>query len=182
MFVTGGSKARLWYSSIFDMDYAFCRKTATSLDLSVSSGKSSQGAFAIGNDDKRRLQHLVVVGGDYAQPGNVVGTAVIIDHKTGFSFPGSREYKQRAAQTPPHGYRSSVAYDARLRSWVTVGPNGTDVSIDDGLNWHALLPQAGDDPNADKQWNALSLPYVVGPHGRIGRLRDDALAATQNSR
>ena len=26
-------------------------------------------------------------------------------------------------------------------------------------------------------WNALSLPFVVGPHGRIGKLRAGALHA-----
>ena len=44
----------------------------------------------------------------------------------------------------------------------TVGPNGTDISTDDGRYWC---------------WNALSLPLVVGPHGRIGKLRTDALTA-----
>ena len=41
---------------------------------------------------------------------------------------------------------------------ATVGPNGTDISTDDGRNWRAL-----------------SLPYVIGPHGRIGVLRPSAL-------
>ncbi|HEX3372878.1 MAG TPA: hypothetical protein VHS13_01640 [Edaphobacter sp.] len=27
-----------------------------------------------------------------------------------------------------------------------------------------------DPPNADKNWNALSLPLVVSPHDRIGKL------------
>jgi hypothetical protein len=30
--------------------------------------------------------------------------------------------------------------------------------------------------DADKNWNALSLPFVVGPHGRIGKLNAKALA------
>ena len=76
-----------------------------------------------------------------------------------------------AAQTPPHGYRSSVAYDPTQKLWITVGPNGTDISRDDGKNWTPLKPSGYDPPDADKNWNALSLPFVVGPHGRIGRLR-----------
>ncbi len=75
------------------------------------------------------------------------------------------------AQTPPHGYRSSVAYDPTQKLWITVGPNGTDISRDDGKNWTPLKPSGYDPPDADKNWNALSLPFVVGPHGRIGRLR-----------
>jgi hypothetical protein len=82
-----------------------------------------------------------------------------------------------AAQTPPHGYRSAVAYDAATRTWITVGPNGTDISTDDGRNWRALKPTPAEPADADRNWNALSLPFVVGPHGRIGKLRPDALAA-----
>jgi hypothetical protein len=76
-----------------------------------------------------------------------------------------------SAQTPPHGFRSAVAYDARQKLWITVGPNGTDISHDDGKNWTPLKPSPQDPPDADKNWNALSLPYVVGSHGRIGKLR-----------
>jgi hypothetical protein len=32
-----------------------------------------------------------------------------------------------------------------------------------------------DTPDADRNWNALSLPFVVGPHGRIGILNPSAL-------
>ena len=64
-----------------------------------------------------------------------------------------------------------MAYDAATRTWISVGPNGTDISRDDGKNWTPLKPSGYDPPDADKNWNALSLPFVVGPHGRIGRLR-----------
>jgi hypothetical protein len=47
-----------------------------------------------------------------------------------------------------------------------VGTNGSDLSRDDGKSWQPL-----DDGN----WNALSLPYVVGPDGRIARLNAAAL-------
>ena len=57
-----------------------------------------------------------------------------------------------------------------------MGPNGTDVSDDDGRNWRPLKPGPGDAPDVDQHWNALSLPFVVGPKGRIGILRDAALA------
>ena len=75
------------------------------------------------------------------------------------------------AQTLPGGYRSSVAYDSTQKLWITVGPNGTDISRDDGRNWQPLKPSNQDPTDADKNWNALSLPFVVGPNGRIGRLR-----------
>jgi len=45
--------------------------------------------------------------------------------------------------------------------WIAAGTNGSDISRDDGKTWQAV-----DDGN----WNALSLPFVVGPKGRIARL------------
>jgi hypothetical protein len=82
--------------------------------------------------------------------------------------PRQRRLLGRAATTPPHGYRSAVAYDPTTKTWITVGPNGTDISTDDGRNWRPLHPTNNDAPDADQHWNALSLPYAVGPHGRIG--------------
>jgi hypothetical protein len=104
---------------------------------------------------------MVAVGGDYKKPDETAGTAAF-----------SRDYATWSpSTTPPHGYRSSVAYDPTQKLWITVGPNGTDISRDDGKNWTPLKPSGYDPPDADKNWNALSLPFVVGPHGRIGRLR-----------
>jgi hypothetical protein len=80
-------------------------------------------------------------------------------------------------QTFPHGFRSAIAYDAASKTWITVGPNGTDISTDDGRNWRALHPDPAlhEAPDADRNWNALSLPFVVGPHGRIGKMNPHAL-------
>ncbi len=132
--------------------------------------KQTAGVFSLAEDV--RSGTLVAVGGDYAKPDSAERIAGSRSGGTG---------QWTAAQTMPHGYRSSVAYDAEAKAWITVGPNGTDVSTDDGRNWRALRPGYGDDPDADKHWNALSLPYVVGPHGRIGRLRDDALAGAKTA-
>jgi photosystem II stability/assembly factor-like uncharacterized protein len=113
----------------------------------------------------------VAVGGDYKQPNkNSQNAAYSLDGKTWL-----------APHSHPHGYRSSVAYDAATKTWITVGPNGTDISTDDGRNWRALHPDPAlhEAPEADRNWNALSLPFVVGPHGRIGKLDPQALAQTQ---
>jgi photosystem II stability/assembly factor-like uncharacterized protein len=110
---------------------------------------------------------LVAVGGDYQKPDETRGTAA-------FTNDGGDHWI--AAQTPPSGYRSDVAYDPTTKTWITVGPNGTDISRDDGKNWTALKPTAQDAPDADKNWNALSLPFVVGPKGRTGKLNAKTLA------
>ncbi|HEX2919102.1 MAG TPA: hypothetical protein VHN81_11300, partial [Edaphobacter sp.] len=121
-----------------------------------------------------RLLNLggIAVGGDYKKPAEQAGTSATTND-------GGQTWT--AAQTPPHGYRSSVAYDFTTQIWVTVGPNGTDISRDDGANWVALKPSAQDQPDADKNWNALSLPFAVGPNGRIGELRRGALRAVKRS-
>jgi hypothetical protein len=115
----------------------------------------------------------VVVGGDYKKPNDATRTAA-------YSADGGLSW--RLSSITPHGYRSAVAYDAASKTWITVGPNGTDVSTDDGKNWRALHPDAAmhEAPDADRDWNALSLPFVVGPHGRIGKLNPKALAQNES--
>ena len=128
--------------------------------IPLAKGSPSRGVFslALAGDDPRVM---VAVGGDYRNPNETAGTAAFFHDNATWS----------PSTTPPHGYRSSVAYDPTQKLWITVGPNGTDISTDDGNNWRPLTPSGYDPPDADKNWNALSLPFVVGPHGRIGRLR-----------
>ncbi len=94
----------------------------------------------------------MAVGGDYTKPNESTGTAA-------FTKDGGLHWT--AASKPPHGYRSSVAWSEDLKAWITVGTNGSDISYDDGKTWLPL-----DNGN----WNALSLPFVVGPKGRIAKL------------
>jgi len=108
----------------------------------------------------------VAVGGDYMKPDIYTRTA---------AYTSDAGYLWKLSDTPPHGYRSAVAHDAATKTWITGGPNGTDISTDDGRNWRALKPSPTDAADADQHWNALSLPFVVGPHDRIGILHPDAL-------
>ena len=132
-------------------------------DVPIATGTESAGIFSLG---KRDRQNLVAVGGDYLKPDVSAGTAA-------FTHDGGKHWTTSTAL--PHGYRSSVTYDAAAKAWITVGTNGTDLSTDDGRNWRALKPGPTDAPDADRNWNALSLPFVVGPKGRIGVLRSEAL-------
>ena len=101
---------------------------------------------------------FVAVGGDYKLPGQTAGTA---------AFRGP-DGVWRAAETPPQGYRSAVAYDAASKSWIAVGTNGADISTDDGHTWRLFADVSTDDGS---NWNALSLPFAVGGKGRIGKLK-----------
>ncbi len=124
-------------------------------EVPMAGASASQGVFALGlrkDAGTGGVWHAVAVGGDYSAPNQEAGTAARRDPKTG---------KWAAATKEPHGYRSSVAWDAAGNAWIAVGTNGTDVSYDDGQSWSAL----GNDG-----YNAISLPWVVGPEGRIAKL------------
>ncbi|MGI4854234.1 MAG: WD40/YVTN/BNR-like repeat-containing protein [Janthinobacterium lividum] len=132
--------------------------------LPLGGDNAASGIFALAAN----LDTMIAVGGDYTAPASAERIA---------AYSADEGLTWIPSTTEPHGYRSSVAYDAESHTWITVGPNGTDVSRDEGRNWQSLMPNAakGDTPDADRNWNALALPFVVGPKGRIGKLRRDAL-------
>ena len=121
--------------------------------LPLAGENSSSGVFSLvvlhGN---KGISSAVAVGGDYKKPNESKGTAA-------YTADGGRTWIP--ASEPPHGYRSAVAWDAADKAWITAGTNGSDISYDDGETWVTF-----DSGN----WNALSLPWVVGPEGRIAKL------------
>jgi photosystem II stability/assembly factor-like uncharacterized protein len=123
------------------------------ISLPLASGVESAGAFSVFFSD---AQNGVTVGGDYKHPEQSSGTAAL-------TTDGGRHWT--AATKPPHGYRSAVAWDVDGKVWIAAGTNGSDISRDGGKTWQPL-----DDGN----WNALSLPYIVGPKGSIAKLRANA--------
>jgi photosystem II stability/assembly factor-like uncharacterized protein len=132
-------------------DMAVSHWTVSSVPL--ASGSDSSGVFSLAFRDKN---HGVAVGGDYKKPDEGQGTAA-------YTSDGGKSWT--AAAAPPHGYRSAVAWNPGDKThpgyWIAVGTNGSDMSYDDGKTWQYL-----DSGN----WNALSLPWVVGPEGRIAKL------------
>jgi hypothetical protein len=140
-----------------------CRQESGRVELPMAGGSQSAGIFSF---DFRSELVGVAVGGNYLKPDATT-------HTSAFTTDGGLHWTASAA--PPHGYRSAVAYDAPTKTWITVGPNGTDISTDDGRNWRPVHPTNNDAPDADQHWNAISLPYAVGPHGRIGILNPSAL-------
>ncbi|HUA92063.1 MAG TPA: hypothetical protein VL991_05815 [Terracidiphilus sp.] len=162
-FVTGS----LTEARIFINENDTSKGTFSAQVLPLRDGSHSAGGFSI---DARDWCCWVAVGGDYLKPDESMGTAA-------YTLDGGKTWHE--AQTMPHGYRSSVAYDAETKTWITVGPNGTDISTDDGRNWRAVHPDTSlrEAPDADRNWNAISLPFAVGPHGLIGKLDPQALGA-----
>ncbi|MEO7030526.1 MAG: glycosyl hydrolase [Acidobacteriaceae bacterium] len=173
MFGTGGPRAAV-YAMRPKCDPAkpdACTAAWVAVQTSLAEGKPAAGVFSLAgrfttSQSGKTSSIVVAVGGTYDKPDDATGTAAY-SRDSGTTW--------TVAQTPPHGYRSAVVYDSSTATWIAVGPNGTGISTDDGRNWRALKPGPNDAPDADKNWNALSLPFVVGPNGRIGVLRPSAL-------
>jgi photosystem II stability/assembly factor-like uncharacterized protein len=151
--VTGGKLgARALLSPL--LAYNDGTKGCLAVSIPLASGSDASGAFSV---NFRDAKHGVVVGGDYKMPNDSSGTAA-------WTADGGRHWT--AASKPPHGYRSAVAWDASAKVWIAAGYNGSDISHDGGKTWQRL---------DDGDWNALSPPYIVGPNGRIGKLRAGAV-------
>lgn len=129
--------------------------------LPLAAGKASTGAFSIAFRDNR---HGIAVGGDYKEPARSAGTAA-------WTSDGGLTW--HASSDSPSGYRSSVAWEQNVNAWITVGPNGSDLSRDDGRTWKRF---------DSKNWNALSLPWAAGPKGQIGSLNLAAAALAKAQR
>ena len=141
--------------------------------IPLAAGTDTSGAFSLGyrvtpppctDCAGPFYQFTVAVGGDYTKPSAPTGTAA-------WSSDGGQHWT--ASTIPPHGYRSAVQWGGSIKqladsinAWITAGTNGSDISRDDGRTWQPL-----DSGN----WNALSLPFVVGPNGRIAQLNPAAL-------
>jgi photosystem II stability/assembly factor-like uncharacterized protein len=132
----------------------------TSLRLPLSQNTETAGLFSVGFRDSK---HGVAVGGDYKQPNRRENTA---------AWTSGGGLTWAAALDPCSGYRSAVAWDRDSQVWIAVGPNGSDVSYDDGRTWKQF-DKAG--------WNALSLPWAVGPDGRIAMLNESAIDGRHKS-
>ena len=172
-FGSGGSGGTFMYSiSGYHICIDDCSPEEMNLDgrrnqwvhkrVPLGDSTDSSGVFSVANRQTSPYspigtQILVIVGGDYTKPNESKNTA---------AYRLQSEGPWTASTTPPHGFRSAVQWSEALKLWITVGTNGSDISRDDGKTWQPL-----DDGN----WNALSLPFVVGPNGRIARLNPTAL-------
>ena len=159
-FVVGGKSGSFYFHR--NSQYENWKKA----QLPLASGSESSGPFAMGyrwtfpkcTDCEHPSDYFyIAVGGDYSRAESQTGTA---------SFSTDVGFDWSPAKVPPHGYRSTVQYSEAEKLWITAGTNGSDLSRDDGKTWQPL-----DNGN----WNALSLPFIVGPKGRIARLNPAGL-------
>jgi hypothetical protein len=164
-FVTGGLDG----PKIFELSAADTAKPGRpggffsawfSSKLPLAGNSESAGAFSLAFHSS---EAGVAVGGDYKKPLERGGTAA-------YTLDGSH---WMPASIPPAGYRSAVAWEPKSQCWLAVGPTGSDVSCDSGQTWQ---------PFGKGDWNAVSLPWVVGAKGQIARLDDQALTAVSNKK
>jgi hypothetical protein len=182
LFLTGGSESLIHRIDVFDQPIPLIKGTTmfNNIPSLLPTGETA-GGFSFALREEKDSTTLIPVGGDYKEPDSSTQTA---SRCVWIPDALSSHFKCESSQTPPHGYRSSVAYDPKSKTWLTVGPNGTDISTDDGRNWHPLRPNPAfpdTQPDEDQHWNALSLPFVVGPHGRIATLRRSVLTPTASN-
>ena len=140
---TGGPAARVFHSP--DLG-----QTWTVAEIPIASGNASSGSFSI----VRAGDSVVAVGGDYKE-------VKVHDRVAAYSLDQGATWHPAAQQ--PGGFRSAVAWvpGAYL---MTVGPEGEDISIDQGVNWSRT---------GTLNLNALSAAanfggiWAVGPKGTI---------------
>lgn len=145
-FGTGVGGARIFRSH----DHGLSWQVA---DTPMASGPSS-GIFSVACEG--RGGPLVAVGGDYQQPGRATATAI-------YSKDEGRTWS--LAEQQPGGYRSAAG-SFSYGDFAAVGPNGTDISHDEGVHWkHTDLLNL----------NAASFEgtqgWAVGAKGTIARFK-----------
>jgi len=149
LFGTGGPAARIFRSRDNALSW-------TVAETPLPNGNASSGIFGIACADHGRV---VIVGGDYKNPDRAARTAAYSDD-SGATW--------KLSQNQPGGFRSAVGWFSH-NIMTTVGPNGTDVSKDNGAHWVHT-----DTLNL----NALSMRgdegWAVGANGTIARFHSNA--------
>ena len=140
--VSGGNEARVFRSN----DRG---KTWSVSATPFVKGTAGSGIFSIAMRDAK---NGVIVGGNYEKPEqNTNNLALTSD--------GGKTWKFHVKLS---GYRSSVAYVDR-RTLISVGTNGTDVSLDGGTTWKKI----GEMNLNAVQANGRNFTWAIGPGGLI---------------
>ncbi len=144
IFVTGGKKSRVII-------------TGKPFELDILQGSESQGANSISIYTNKTA---VIVGGDFKNDTISQNNCVIIrfqkDSMPNFIMP----------ETPPHGYRSCVAYITEDKL-ITCGTSGVDISNDSGMNWKLISNQSFHVCQKAKKGDTV---FLAGADGKIAKL------------
>lgn len=126
------------------------------------------GVFSVTCVDEN-TGRLVAVGGDFEKPDETTGN-IAVSNDFGLTW-------QRISDDVPAGFRSAVAHyetassrddDMERVVLVTVGPNGTDISYDQGSSWRVVSANGF---HALSFVPSTSVGWACGSDGRIARWR-----------
>lgn len=132
-------------------------RTWTVVETPIAASASA-GIFSVAFRDR---MHGVIVGGDYRKETEAVDNAAITSD-------GGKTW----TLVQVHGFRSAVRHVPGTSStFVTVGPQGADISTDDGRTW-TPLPQPSPLPGFDTLSFAPGAPvaFAAGARGALARL------------
>lgn len=124
-------------------------------DTPIASGASS-GIYSIAFRD---AMHGVIVGGDYAKESDAINNLAITSD-------GGRTWTKPVGSLG--GFRSVVAcVPSQPRTFVAIGPQGSDISTDDGRTW---TPISGPGFDTFSFIPRSNIGWAAGARGTIGRL------------
>jgi photosystem II stability/assembly factor-like uncharacterized protein len=145
IFGTGGKVSNLYL-------YRFESKVWKKEKTPILQGRASQGIFALVKTENA----VLAVGGDYEK----------LDFREKNAFRLSNQSYQFPIKSPL-GFRSGIAFFPKEKLIIAVGPSGSDLSKDDGLNW---------DNFSSTGYHAVRISldqksvWASGSQGRIGLL------------
>jgi photosystem II stability/assembly factor-like uncharacterized protein len=151
--VTGGSRSRL----LILIDDKIAPGKWINIDLALTHGKSSQGAFSLANGDGS-----VIVGGDY-QKDHLIDSVAEYWYSTDEHGRGV----MLLATKPPAGFQSCVEY-IKEQTFLSTGTPGSNITTDGGKTWTKI-----DDAsyNVCRKAKHGKLFLLAGNAGKIGILR-----------
>ncbi len=144
---TGGSASNTYYSKNYGKSWKV-------FAMSIDHGNNSSGPFSIAFYSKKIG---VAVGGDYLKPAKMENNVLLTKN-------GGKTWIKPTTQVG--GYRSGVAYITR-DFLVATGTNGTDISVDGGMNWKKISDKVG---NAVQKAKNGDLVLITANGGKIYKL------------
>ncbi|RIW18556.1 photosystem II stability/assembly factor-like protein [Algoriphagus lacus] len=147
-FATGGSVSRLHFFSLE-------KRVWTVSDLAqIAQGAPAKGVFAMTLAEDRRI----LVGGDYTLLESREGNALVVG-----------DISTKTPDVAPFGYRSGVAFWKKEQLVISVGPSGSDFSVDLGNTWKNFSDIGYHSVKSSHDGKRV---WASGSQGRIGFLLD----------
>lgn len=145
---SGGTASNIWQSKDRGV-------TWESFNSPLIQGEASQGIFAI---CQLPDMELVAVGGDYVKPESKTGASGVFS---------ASDNDWVEIEGLPAGFRSGVAY-LKKKGWViSVGTNGSDISLDNGRSWLPFSEEGFHAVRTDRKGKTV---WTSGLNGKIAKL------------